>query len=180
MFDPSTFEKLTLPELQAIMSRAGAKAETYLEPLNQTMCVYEISSRLRKSAFLAQLAHESGELRYMAEIASGAAYEGRIDLGNTHKGDGVRFKGRGLIQVTGRANYESCAASLGMSLTGFEAYVMTPEGAAMSAGWFWNSRMLNALADSKDFIRITKKINGGTNGLSERQAYYRKALEALE
>ncbi len=136
---------------------------------------YEINVVQRENQFIAQVAHESCEFRYLAEIASGAAYEGRKDLGNTEAGDGVRFKGRGLIQITGRSNYKACGNALGVDLLSNPEQLETPEYAVKSACWFWHDRGLNALADIPDFLRITKRINGGTNGLADRQMYLDRA-----
>lgn len=171
---------ITLDELKQIMPHAGKRAEIFLEPLRLTMQEFGISDTPeREAAFLAQIAHESGEMRYVHEIASGAAYEGRKDLGNTELGDGVRFKGRGLIQVTGRANYQACGLALGLPLLENPELLEDPENACRSAGWFWETRQLNELADKGDFIKITKRINGGTNGLQDRLAYYERAKTAL-
>ena len=99
---------ITGAQLQSIMPFAKARIPSFVAPLNAAMYEFHINSPLRQAAFIAQIAHESGELRYVKEIASGAAYEGRKDLGNTQPGDGMRYKGRGLIQITGRNNYAEC------------------------------------------------------------------------
>lgn len=170
---------MTKSELLAIMPYAKARAETFLEPLNMAMDEFSINTPARQAAFLAQIGHESGQLRYVKELASGSAYEGRKDLGNTQQGDGVRFKGRGLIQITGRANYLKCGEALGLDLLEKPELLEQPINACRSAGWFWKSRGLNELADSREFLRITKRINGGTNGLEDRQALYAKAQEVF-
>ena len=171
---------VSLDELSRIMPHAGARAAIYHEPLNAAMDEYGISENaLRAAAFLAQIAHESGSLRYVRELASGEAYEGRKDLGNTEPGDGPRFRGRGLIQVTGRANYAACAAALGVDLLTDPVLLESPALAARSAGWFWGSRRLNELADKGDFLLITKRINGGLNGWVDRKNYYERALGAF-
>ncbi len=139
-------------------------------------CNYcEINTSKRENAFLAQIAHESGEFRYLHELASGAAYEGRKDLGNTEQGDGIRFKGRGLIQLTGRSNYQLISNDLGVDFVSNPELLEQPQYAAESAGWFWNLKKLNRLADIGDFVLITKRINGGTNGLLNREGYWKKA-----
>lgn len=159
--------------------RRGAQ---FIGPLVEAMNRFGIDTTARAAAFLAQIMHESGRLRYTIELASGEAYEGRRDLGNLHKGDGRRFRGRGLIQITGRANYRDCS----MALYGDERLLITPElleqpdGAAMSAAWYWSSRNLNALADAGQFGLITRRINGGMNGIADRLAHYDKARELLE
>jgi putative chitinase len=135
----------------------------------------------RIAAFLGQLAQESGELRYVCEIASGEAYECRADLGNCKAGDGMRFKGRGLMQITGRTNYLNCS----LALFGDDRLLREPElleqplAAADSAGWFWETNGLNELADNGDFEAITRRINGGLNGYGQRVIYWRRAQKAL-
>ena len=132
------------------------------------------------SAFIAQVGHESGQLRHNEEIASGAAYEGRVNLGNTHPGDGRRFKGRGLIQVTGRFNYEAISKDLGIDFLNNPTKLSEPEFATLSAFWYWNRHSLNVYADTNDFEHLTKKINGGLNGYKDRLELYNKALEVLK
>ena len=170
---------VTSEQLAKIMPFANSRIHLFLDFLNAAMREYDISTTSRQAAFLAQIAHESGELRYTRELASGAAYEGRGDLGNTHPGDGPAFKGRGLIQITGRANYKACGEALGEPLEAHPALLEGHELACRSAAWWWKSHGLNALADKGDIIKITKVINGGANGLFSRQSYYEKALEAL-
>ena len=165
--------------LLKIMPHAKSRVQEFLEPLNAAMREFHINTPVRQAAFLAQIAHESGELRYVKEIASGAAYEGRKDLGNTQSGDGMRYKGRGLIQITGRNNYAECGKAMGVDLITNPELLETNDLACRSAAWFWASRGLNDLADKGDFKRITKRINGGYNGLKERQAYYARAKMAL-
>lgn len=172
---------LTLPQLQRAMPYAGPRARLYLTPITDTLAEYSIDAPRRVAHFLAQLAHESSSLRHTREIASGAAYEGRADLGNTQPGDGMRFKGRGLIQITGRANYRDCSRAL----YGDERLLQRPEiledilPACRSAGWFWARANLNPLADTSDIRRITRAINGGYNGYAERLACYAHACKAL-
>lgn len=170
---------MTLDELKRIMPYAGSRAELFHPHLVEAMGEFEIDTPLRQAAFLAQIAHESGSLKYVREIASGDAYEGRADLGNTEAGDGVRFKGRGLIQITGRANYRDCGEALGLDLLATPSALEQPANACRSAAWFWNSRKLNPLADREDFRGITKKINGGYNGWDDRVKYYERAKEVL-
>lgn len=146
-----------------------------ISALIDTCKYYEINTARRENAFLAQIAHESGEFRYLHEIASGAAYEGREDLGNTEAGDGIRFKGRGILQITGRSNYQLISDDLGVDFVSNPEILEEPAMAAKSAGWFWNLKKLNRLADIGDFVAITKRINGGTNGLLAREEYWNKA-----
>lgn len=140
-----------------------------------------LTTPLRQAHFLAQIGHESGSLRFSAEIASGAAYERRADLGNTQPGDGPRFKGRGLIQLTGRANYTRFGEAIGRKaeILADPALVATDADLAVeAAGWFWEDRKLNALADRDDLRLITRRINGGLNGLAQRAALLRR-IKAL-
>jgi predicted chitinase len=171
---------LTDDELKQIMPNcAAAKRADYLPFIQQAMAEFGITSYLRETAFLAQLAHESGELRYMEEIASGAAYEGRANLGNTQPGDGKRFKGRGPIQLTGRANYKRYGDLLGLDLVNNPTIAATKEVGFRIAGQYWKLNGLNELADQQQFKAITKKINGGYNGLDDRIKYYERAKKVM-
>ena len=170
---------MTLDQLIKIMPNARAKAGIFLPALNATMAEFGISTLARQASFLAQLAHESGQLLYVRELASGVAYEDRKDLGNTQPGDGARFRGRGLIQVTGRANYAACGKALGLDLLAKPELLEQTVNACRSAGWFWQSRGLNALVDAGDQVAVTKRVNGGTNGLAERQVYFKVAQRVL-
>jgi predicted chitinase/LysM repeat protein len=171
---------VTLAQLRKVMPNLSqAKAEQYLPHLNRAMAEANINTPKRQAAFLAQLAHESGEFRYMEEIASGAAYEGRKDLGNTQPGDGVRFKGRGPIQLTGRSNYRAAGKALGIDLENNPKRAADPDVGFRTAAWFWNSRNLNTYADAGNFREVTRRINGGYNGLASREAYYQRALNVL-
>jgi len=167
-------------DLKRIMPAATmANIDKYHEPLVAACHEFEIEDTLRLAAFLANLAVESGSFRYVREIADGSAYEGRRDLGNVEPGDGKRFRGRGLIQITGRANYAECGDALGMSLVDSPELLEEPDAACRSAGWFWASRGLNQLADKGAFKAIVKKINGGYNHFPERVAFYNRALTVL-
>lgn len=171
---------LNSTQLKSIYPFASTqKIALYLPFLNQYAQAYEVTTLLRISSFLAQIGHESGQLQYCEEIADGSSYEGREDLGNLFKGDGRRFKGRGLIQITGRANYTDISDDLKVDFIRHPERLCEPEYAVKSAYWFWNRRKLNMLADQKDFRRITKLINGGYNGINERFALYEKALNVL-
>jgi putative chitinase len=170
---------VTLAQLVAIMPLARTRAVAFLSPLNATMLEFGITTQARQASFLSQVGHESGQLRYVRELASGQAYEGRADLGNTQRGDGVRFRGRGLLQVTGRANYAACGKALGLDLLAQPELLEQAVNACRSAGWFWQMRGLNALADTGDQERVTRRINGGVNGLAERLALYRAARKVL-
>lgn len=139
-----------------------------------------INNAFRIASYLAQIGHESGRLRYLEEIASGKAYEGRADLGNINEGDGVLFKGRGLIQITGRYNYQKCGEHFGIDLVFQPELLSSPEWAVKSSLWFWNTHNLNAYADNNDLRGQTKIINGGYNGFQDRQKLYIDALTMLE
>ncbi|WNG60940.1 hypothetical protein F0U59_44220 [Archangium gephyra] len=172
--------RLNEKQLQEIMPRLLAgRADECLPYLDAAMVEADILTPQRQAAFLAQLAHESAELRFFEELATGEAYEGRRDLGNTRPGDGMRYKGRGPIQLTGRDNYRAAGRALGIDLEGNPQRAADVDVGFRVAAWFWRSRGLNALADVGDFREITRRINGGFNGLAQREVYYRRALEVL-
>jgi putative chitinase len=170
----------TEKKLQSIYIHAGSgKITRYFPGLFAKMNENAINTPLRRVHFLAQIGHESAELTYSEEIASGRAYEGRRDLGNTQPGDGVRFKGRGLIQITGRENYRDYGRSRGRDFTSSTAAAQLlatdPARAVDASCWFWGEHSLNRLADQDDVLAITKIINGGTNGLADRKALLARA-----
>lgn len=170
---------VSLHALLATMAYGSrASLELYLPLFRSQLPLYKINTPLRVAHFLAQVGHESYSLRYTEELASGQAYEGRKDLGNIEKGDGVRFKGRGLIQLTGRANYEKYAeyACIQLLKKPNEKLVATSPWYALDASlWFWSKRNLNRYADNDDIRSITRRVNGGYNGLVDRQAYLDRA-----
>lgn len=170
---------ISMDQLRAVMPNAGTRLEIFIEPLNAAMAEYEIKSPKQVAAFLAQIALESGECRFVEEIASGHDYEGKLDLGNTEPGDGVRYKGRGLIQLTGRANYQRCGKALGLDLLDNPKLLADPVHACRSAAWFWSSRGLNELADKDSFGAITRVINGGFSAIDSRLRYWLVARKAL-
>lgn len=182
--------------------------EKWLEPLNETFNKYEINTKERQSAFIGQCAHESGNfktlqenLNYSAEglmktwpsrfptkeladqyarqpaKIAGKVYNGR--LGNTSEEEASKYLGRGLIQLTGKENYANCGLGLDVDFIGNPDWLLNPKYAALSAGWFWNKKGLNALADSKDYETMTKRINGGLIGLDDRKAKIANAFHAL-
>jgi putative chitinase len=178
---------MTPDQLKKIFAHAKAEViEAFIAPLNRVMVDYEINSILRQAHFLAQVGHESGELRYREEIVSGAAYDtGKlaVALGNTPEddGDGEKFKGRGLIQLTGRANYAAYGTFKGIFLLDKPELVAADiELCTDVAGWFWMKRNLNAWADKDDIRTITKRINGGLNGLANRKRLYALAISVLK
>jgi len=180
----------------------------WLGPLDKTFKKYEINTLKRQACFIGQCMHESGgfkqlnenlnysakglvatwpsrfpNLEYAAEFErkperiANKVYGGR--MGNTEEGDGWKYHGRGLIQLTGKENYANCGSGMGVDLVGNPDWVATPEYAALSAGWFWNKKGLNALADSMDIDTMTKRINGGSIGIADRQAKIDKVMNVL-
>ena len=179
---------ITTLQLQQILPNAGQSAGVFVPVLNTAMVRYQIVGSLRMAAFIAQIGHESGQLRYVREMGSDK-YLSKYDtgslarrLGNTPEadGDGQKYRGRGLIQITGRANYMTCGEALGLDLINYPELLEKPQHACMSAAWFWASRGLNTLADAGKFDTITRRINGGQNGAADRRALYAQALKVLE
>lgn len=171
--------------LRAVPTLCRARLNEFVASFNMYAIYFGLDQPCRMAHYLAQVFHETGELRYVEEIASGDNYEGRKDLGNTQKGDGRRFKGRGFIMLTGRSNY-----------TAFRDYDLCTEDVVehprlvaeyplnqVASMWFWEKNRLNAIADQgnteKVVERITRKVNGGTNGLSQRKYYYRRFKKEL-
>lgn len=166
------------------------KRAIYITPLNTAMKQYEINTPMRISAFLAQVAHESGSLQYVEELADGSAYEYRKDLGNlepialrtahaNYCTTGKWFKGHGLIQITGYYNHKQVSEALGIDAVVSPRILCEPKYAALSAAWFWNAHNCNSLADVGLFDKITKVINGGYNGLHDRMEHYARCREVL-
>jgi putative chitinase len=158
------------------------KLDLFYQPMLDRMQAAGIDTPLRQCHFLAQTGHESGDLLYTEELASGDAYEGRTDLGNTQPGDGPKFKGRGLIQLTGRANYVAYGESIGQDLTvdgNWTKVAADPSLAVDAACWFWTTHNLNTLADNDDLQTITRRVNGGLNGLQDRQDHLDRAKFGL-
>lgn len=180
----------TLQQLQLIAGSTRPANTSNLSSIAVSLETYGKGQGLdlphRLTQFIAQVFHEGGAGRYDEEIASGAAYEGRKDLGNTQPGDGKRFKGRGPIQVTGRSNYQQftdwCRKNIGPNSPDFVANpdaVKTDPWEGLSAIWYWSTRKLNAYADENNIEQITKKINGGLNGYEDRIKYYVRAALVL-
>lgn len=177
---------------ELLRQATGCTAEAaarFAEPLRAACAFYGLDTPARLAAFLAQIGHESGSLRYTSEVwgptPAQLTYEGRANLGNTQPGDGARFKGHGLIQTTGRYNHARVRDRLRArfpDVPDFEAdpeALCDPQWAALSAADYWDDRGCNALADAGDFIAITRKVNGGLNGLSDRQERLARARAAL-
>lgn len=204
---------ITKEQLRAALPHCRSQEiDAFFEPLSEAMEEFEINTPRRMAAFLAQIAHESGNFRqtkenlnYSAdglnrifpkyfknagrdanayarnpEAIANVVYSNRMGNGDEASGDGWAFRGRGLIQLTGRTNYEHCGQALEVDLISEPEWLETPEGASWSAAWFWDSRDLNPLADAGDIRMITKRINGGFIGLDDRIKHYETALEALE
>lgn len=195
---------------QMFAATPAATRNVYIPILNNIMLKYGITTPTRIAAFIAQIGHESGGLRYYTEnlnysrkallrvfpkyfnnsnvdayakqpikIAN-RVYANRMGNSNEASGDGWRYRGHGLIQLTGKNNFKAFAKHLNKSIDETLAYVKTPAGAAEAAGWFWHVNGLNAYADAGDFNGLTKKINGGYNGLAHRQALYEHALKLIK
>ena len=178
---------ITQQQLLQILPNAGPVAGVFVPVLNAAMLHYQIIGQKRVAAFIAQVGHESGQFRYVRELGNDQ-YLSKYDtgslakrLGNTPEadGDGQKYRGRGLIQITGRANYMACGEGLSLDLIKQPELLEKPQHACMSAAWFWATRGLNTLADAGQFDKITRRINGGQNGAADRQALYARALKVL-
>ena len=156
-----------------------AKANEVIGPLNDMMQRGGMTTPVRKAAFISQVAIESDHFLTYKEYASGAEYEGRDDLGNTSPGDGVRYKGRGAIQVTGKYNYGKISDAFGVDFVNNPELLETPQYAFTSALWYWNTHNGNAVADSGDIVRITEMVNGGHHALDRRTAVFNNAMRVL-
>lgn len=171
---------LTLEQLTQISKKKNKKTlESVIGPLNDTMKKYSINTPLRICHFLAQVMHESGEFAWYREFASGSAYEGRADLGNTQTGDGVKFKGRGAIQITGRANYQKVSDAFGVDFITNPVLLEQINYGTQAAGWYWDRRHLNTYADQDNLKEVTRRVNGGTNGLTDRAYFLQQARVVL-
>jgi putative chitinase len=200
---------ITAKLLTAALGAAPHDADEYAAPLNEAMDEFEIDTKKRQAMFLAQCAHESGQFRTVVENLNYSAdglqrtfprhfrtasvrnyhrqpekianrvYSNRMGNGDEASGDGWRFRGRGLIQLTGKSNYILCSADLEVDLLENPNYLVTPEGAARSAAWFWWKNDLNDLADIGDIVGSTRRINGGVNGLEHRKQLYRSAMKVF-
>ncbi|WP_054889814.1 MULTISPECIES: glycoside hydrolase family 19 protein [unclassified Pseudomonas] len=178
---------LSIQQLQQILPSAGLKAGVFAPVLNAAMGKFGIVTPVRQAAFIAQVGHESGQLRYVRELGNDK-YLAKYDtgplaarLGNTPAadGDGQKYRGRGLIQITGLDNYLRCGEALGLDLVNQPELLEQPQYAAASAAWFWQQKGLNTLADRGDFETITRRINGGLNGQAERLVLWTRARKVL-
>lgn len=177
---------VSLSQLQQICVTLEGKKRVaeFVSALNVGMTKFEINTPARIAAFIAQLWHESGECRYTEEIASGAAYDtGRLAarLGNTpaDDDDGERYKGRGLIQITGTENYRRCSKALNVNFLQHPKLLAELPYSVESACWYWRTHKLNELADIGSFDEITRRINGGQNGAADRHRYWERAKQVL-
>lgn len=179
----ATAEWISLAVFQGATGLSSEMARAWYEHVRAACLEFSIVGPVRIAAFLAQVGHESGGFAYTREIwgptAAQQRYEGRADLGNTQSGDGFRFRGRGLIQITGRTNYERAAAGLGVDVVTDPQLLEGRALAARSAAWWWATHGCNQLADGGDFVALTRRINGGTNGLADRQARWERAKKAI-
>jgi putative chitinase len=153
---------------------AGGMAQ-YLPP-------HGVTTQLRLAHFVAQCCHETERFEYLTELGGPtyfAQYDGRKDLGNVEPGDGYRFRGRGLLQITGRYNYGVYGKAIGQDLAGAPDLAARPDIAVATAAVFWDGHGLNALADADDVVTITRRINGGLNGLVDREAMLARAKAHL-
>ena len=162
--------QITAQQLRRIAPKAR-NAEALAASITQWAPTFGITTPLRMAHFLAQCAHETMGFVLMTELGSGRQYEWNAKLGNTHAGDGVKFKGRGLLQLTGRANYQAYARSrfCNGDLMSHPDWLAHLPGAVKSAMWYWKKHRLSTLADRDDVRAVTRRINGGLNGLSERE-----------
>jgi predicted chitinase len=190
---PPEFPLITAAKLIAIMptlTKHPERVSKYLDPLNAAMAKFEVNTPKRQAAFLSQIAHESGQLRFDTEgpsVYSGPnfeKYENRKILGNNQPGDGPKFKGRGLIQLTGRFNYTDMtkklqAMGVNVDLVNNPEIAARPDVSVLVAGLYFQGRNINKWADTGDIVAVSKAVNGGTIGLQERIDYYNRAITAL-
>ena len=200
---------ITQSQLREVMGCSGTVAITWCNPINAVIERFKLDTRARAAAFLAQVGHESGRLtrlvenlnysaeglvatwpkRFDTKLAAQVArkpeqianivYADRLGNGSQASGDGWKYRGRGLIQITGKSNYRDCGAVLGLELLSNPSLLEIPTNAAMSAGWFWSTSGLNALADAGQFETMTRRINGGLNGLADRKVLLARAMRVL-
>ena len=174
--------KITEQQIRRIMPKAmDERVKEFVKSFNDYSEQFGINTPLRLSHYIAQVAHETGELKWLEEIASGQQYEGRKDLGNTQQGDGKLFKGRGYLQTTGRANYQAYKNSgycVG-DLMAHPEWLAKQPGCQKASMFFWKKNGLNKYADADDCRGVTKKINGGYNGYSQRAYYTRVAKKVF-
>lgn len=174
---------MTPRELSEATGARIDRAQTFMPFLEDAMHEFQINTPARQAAFLAQIGHESGGLHWLVELwgptAAQARYETRYDLGNVAPGDGFKYRGRGLIQLTGRGNYKRAGEALGVDLIAHPELLGEPALACRSAGWFWQAHGCNELADAGEFEKVTRRINGGLTGYAERLGLWESAKAVL-
>ena len=180
---PVEQRSLTARDLAIATGARIDRAQEHLPHIVATMVEFGIDTPARQAAFLSQVGHESGGLHFLVEIwgptAAQRRYEVRQDLGNNQPGDGYKFRGRGLIQLTGRDNYERAGKALGVELVSNPEQLGQSPLADRVAGWFWKSNNCNRFADSGDFEGLTRRINGGLNGYPDRLARWDQARSVI-
>ena len=173
---------ITIEQLKYICPAVSLKNLMIYQPiLNEQMQLFDVNTNIRIQHFIAQIAHESGQFIYVKELDSGKEYEFRKYLGNVNAGDGVKFKGRGLLQITGRSNYSKLSTYLFGNdiLLSKPELLEIPENAVKASLWFWKTKNLNLFADADNLTRITRVINGGLNGFDSRQAFLLRAKKVI-
>ena len=178
---PSSAEHITKTQLAYIWGCAESLIKDYeIVEMNKCLDMYEITTAPRMRHFLSQTAHESGGGRYKKELASGEAYEYRDDLGNTSPGDGPKYKGAGYIQLTGKYNYSRLSDYLNDPRVMEGVNYVAENLPFTSAGYWWMDNRMNDLIDGgADVLAVTRRVNGGTNGLADREHYYSRCLEVI-
>jgi len=172
--------KIVITKQQAKAIFGCDVSDALLKDLNDCLNRYAINTPARIRHFLSQIAHESGGLRWMKELADGWAYEGRTDLGNTKPGDGPRFKGAGVIQLTGRANYQAFSQSVNDPKVMEGCAYVAQTYPFTSAGFWWATNKMNILCDQGATVeQVTRRVNGGYNGLEDRKYYYKKVCQVI-
>lgn len=181
--EPKAQAWIGLEQFAAATGLSQDSAQAWYPHVRAACLQFNITAPVRLAAFLAQVGHESGGFVYTREIwgptAAQRRYEGRADLGNTERGDGAKYRGRGLIQITGRYNYQMVKNALGVDVINNPALLEQRALAAKSAAWWWSNAGCNELADGGDFYALTRRINGGTNGLDDRLRRWEMANKAL-
>ena len=180
---PALVAWIGLERFQQATGLSGSRAQEWYPHVRAACLAFDITAPVRLAAFLAQVGHESDGFVHTREIwgptAAQKRYEGRADLGNTQPGDGSRYRGRGLIQITGRYNYAAVSRALGIDCVAHPELLEQPAHAARASAWWWAAYGCNELADAGDFRALTRRINGGTNGLADRMERWERAKQAL-
>lgn len=178
---PEVKSLITKKQLSYIWSRRESEiSDAVIDDLNRCLNTFKINTKSRMRHFISQISHESGGGKWMKEIASGNAYEGRRDLGNTQPGDGRKFKGGGFIQLTGRSNYSSFSRYMNDPKIMEGVDYVASKYPATSAGFWWHNNGMNYLCDKNPSVgQVTRKVNGGYNGLTDRQKYYKRCCDVI-